>query len=446
MWSDNETTTDLLGFAPYAQVAADLVCNAELLPLTVGIFGDWGSGKSSLMNLIEQAVVADSVVVVKFQPWLHKDYDDVKGALMVAILDALEARRGKLVIAKDAAVAGATQILQKLAKRVDWLRVVGFLGKTGAGALMTVAGHPMGMLSVIGGISDLGHSVKDAQREQHVNEEGSFLKAGEQTIDVHLRNDEPIERGISSFRNDFSDLIEKLKLSALVVLVDDIDRCLPPTIVDVLEAIRLFFAVPKTAFVIGADERIIRHALATKYPEAPELATDLGREYLEKIIQIPVSVPKLSAGDVQAYMHLLVLQLHLASKNAATFEQLRVKAAEHRGRRDLASAMNYGIAKPFIEGRYPELHSDLAVISEIAPVLAQFLNGKPREAKRFLNILYLRRALAAKIHVHIEFDVLAKMTVLEYFDTDVYRRLYSLQQETWDPLESTCRHASLSIL
>jgi hypothetical protein len=416
MWSDNEASIDLLGFAPYAKTVADLVRDESLLPLTVGIFGDWGSGKSSLMMQVQDAVKAEDVAVVTFQPWLHKDYDDVKSALMVAILDALDARKSGLEKAKDATVDAAKKGLQSLAKRIDWLRAIGYLGRAGAGVMSTLAGNPLGVLGVIGTVSDAGDALA----------KGEFIK--EEAGSKISFTDAPVERGISEFRKDFADLIVTLKLKALIVLVDDIDRCLPATIIDVLEAIRLFFAVPKTAFVIGADERIIRHALSTKYPEAPELQIDLGRDYLEKIIQVPVAVPKLTSSDVQGYLHLLVLQLHLASTDASTFKAICEKALEARKTTGAAVTMNYGIAQPFIKNN-AELDHDLAAIGKIAPVLARFLNGRPRQAKRFLNTLYLRRSLAKQIGITVDFAVLAKLTVAEYFDPGLYRKLYETRDK-----------------
>lgn len=418
MWPDNESALDLLGFEPYAQVIADALRNDELFPLTVGVFGDWGSGKSSFMSLIADAVRGDdNTVIVQFQPWLHKDYDDVKGALMVSILDALESRRSAFDQVEKAVADAAIPLIRKLAKRVDWLRLIGFLTKLGVSAALTHSGNPAGPFGFIGALGDAGKLKTEETPDLIKPDDGS-------SVDIAT---EPIERSISEIRSQFAKLISSLKIEKLVVFVDDIDRCLPPTIVDVLEAIRLFFAVERTAFVVGADERIIRHALSCSYPEAPELQTDLGREYLEKILQVPVRVPALSASEIEAYIHLLVIQMHVAKDDPALFAEIRKKALEYRGQPEATIQMNYGIAKPFIDGRFPELHKDLAVVGEVAPVLGRLLGGTPREVKRFLNALYLRRRLAHNLRLDIRFDVLAKMMVLEYFDEDVFRKLFQLR-------------------
>jgi hypothetical protein len=92
VWPDNETDVDLLGF----DVLVVALTDERLLPLTVGVLGGWGSGKSSLLKQAyrELAVGGDSspYVCVEFSPWKYEDYEDVKAALMCSVLDACETR------------------------------------------------------------------------------------------------------------------------------------------------------------------------------------------------------------------------------------------------------------------------------------------------------------------------------------------------------------------
>ena len=59
MWSDNETTKDLLGFKVHADLIRSVVANPEVLPITIGVFGDWGGGKTSIMKIIERDLNPD---------------------------------------------------------------------------------------------------------------------------------------------------------------------------------------------------------------------------------------------------------------------------------------------------------------------------------------------------------------------------------------------------
>lgn len=405
VWADNEASIDLLQFGPIAELVQDLLCSEPLLPLTVGIFGDWGSGKTTLMKMCANLLrTNNNVVVVEFQPWLHKDYDDVRSALMVAIVDALESRRSLSSKAAKAISAHGGKLLRSFAKRIDWLRAISFLTKTGVGVGMALSGHPAGVFSIIGGLQDAGVMGGDESADK------GLLKKEEFSVEINQPG-EPLERGISEFRSEFASLIDEFGLDSLVVIVDDLDRCLPDTIVDVLEAIRLFFAVPKTSFLIGADERIIRHALSTRYPEAPEYAADLGRDYLEKIIQVPVHLPPLAPPDIETYILLLVISLHVQHTDAR-FSDLLKKIPQLRA---AGAPLTVGIANEILGTQDTKLAEDLTVMAGVAPVLAALLAGKPREVKRFLNELYLRRRLAELRGLTIRFDILAKISVAEYF-------------------------------
>jgi predicted KAP-like P-loop ATPase len=84
-----------------------------------------------------------------------------------------------------------------------------------------------------------------------------------------------------------------------VVLVDDLDRCLPKTAVQTLEAIRLFVSSKRTVFVVGADEAMIEYAVRRHFPDVPEttLPRDYARNYLEKLIQVPFRLPALGEAE-----------------------------------------------------------------------------------------------------------------------------------------------------
>jgi predicted KAP-like P-loop ATPase len=116
MWSDNETTTDLIGFKVHADLIRSVVTDAALLPVVMGVFGDWGGGKSSIMKMLEKDLNSDEheqVVCLYFNGWMFEGYEDAKTALLTSILIQLgeHKRFGPLVKAR---VVG-------LLKRIKWM-------------------------------------------------------------------------------------------------------------------------------------------------------------------------------------------------------------------------------------------------------------------------------------------------------------------------------------
>ncbi len=437
LWADNETTIDLLGFTPWVETVAELVTSSDMLPVTVGIFSDWGGGKSSLMGMLRESLIdKDGIVTIEFQPWLHRSYDDVRGALMVAIVDALAARVSTLERASKVVSAVAKSSLMTFARRVDWLRFMKF-GFKAVGALGTMFHTPPIAIALgAGAVSDLPHLLSDPE---HVDDANDGAEDGRtkglfkpQKGEIVVQNAAPpVERAISEFRDEFKALLKHLNVTSLVVLVDDLDRCSPTTILDTLEAIKLFFAVPRTAFVIGADERIIRHALEKRYPETGPLATTLGREYLEKIIQVPIRIPPLTPAELETYMKLLVLERHIGRQpDVSNFGKLRALTLQRIRSGFAADALNYSLVEETLNVVPRELGADIALVEQVAPVLAPQLKGNPRQAKRFLNLVFLRGRLAKGLGIASDMPVLAKLAALEYFDEDAFATIASWNSES----------------
>ena len=120
MWPDNETELDFLNFSSVADSVAEIVVQARGRPISIGVSGAWGAGKSSLIKLTQAALGARSreeggreFVFVEFNAWLYQGYDDARAALMDVIATKLEEEAE----AREKAVDKATALL----KRVNWL-------------------------------------------------------------------------------------------------------------------------------------------------------------------------------------------------------------------------------------------------------------------------------------------------------------------------------------
>lgn len=396
MWADNETTIDLLGFDYLVDSLEVLLTEPRLLPVTIGVAGDWGSGKTSLLYMAGDRLKEDpGFSSVHFSPWRHEGYEDVKASLMEAVISTLRER-----VEKDEALAkkvGGT--LRRLAHKVGLLKV--------APAALTIA-------------AQTGHMPPEAAAAA-----ATMLGTLAPVIEQQDEESVPIT-SIGDFRREFEELMSGLtELKALVVLVDDLDRCLPPTVIATFEAIRLFLHAPKTAFVIAAHPLIIESAIDERYETAGERESSLGRDYLEKILQVTVTVPALSDPEVETFINLLFAELHLAGDD---LRNIRVEAHQRRENDQLSVAMNHGIAKDVLAKVPPNLAADFELANRIAPVLSGGLRGNPRQVKRFLNTFILRQRTAAKRKADLDAAILAKLMVLE-LDLVDFKRVFNWQLE-----------------
>jgi predicted KAP-like P-loop ATPase len=316
IWSDNETDLDLLGFRVHADLIRSVVIDRAVLPVVLGIFADWGGGKSSIMRMLQKDLDADEhgkTVCLYFNGWMFEGYEDAKTALLSSILIELGEHKRFGPAVKDRVVG--------LLKRVRWMEVaklgVKHVGVPLAAAILT--GGLAGAATAVGALAT-GAMAKAAEEPP---KGGAAKEQWSDLIDADPAKPDVLE--IRKFREDFADMLAKSDIESLVILIDDLDRCLPERIIETLEAIKLFVAVPKTAFVLGADPRIVRHAIATRYVKrqlgedgqaSGDEQYDLVQDYLEKLIQVPYHLPRLSPSEIESYMNLLACQHGLAPANA----------------------------------------------------------------------------------------------------------------------------------
>jgi hypothetical protein len=422
MWSDNDTAEDLIGFRIHAELLRDVVCDDTILPVTIGVFGDWGSGKSSIMKMLQAELAKnEEVAVIYFDAWLFEGYDDAKSALISSIL--------KQLVSNERFPAELKEKASKLVESVNWMRLLK-MGWDNV-ALPAVLAYATGGATAVPSVIKLllGNLDKGSLKSEDVEK---LLKESANTEITEVKD----------FREKFAELLAASKFKSLVVLIDDLDRCSPDRIVENLEAIRLFLNVDKTAFVIGADPRIIRHGIAVRYHQtldaartspgfdgnSVDAAEQLVRDYVEKLIQIPYHLPRLSPAEIETYLSLLFAKRDLSHDDftvcLAECETLR---ASNRfgpfGLSDIQQAMK---DKPLPDS----LKAALSFTAGAAHLITENLKGNPRQVKRFLNAFVLRRKLAevAKMDAMRD-DVLLKLMLLEYSNETRFRELARWHEE-----------------
>lgn len=409
---DHETAVDFLNYEAVSKTVVELLNDNRQHALTIGIHGDWGAGKSSVLKMVELEMASDKkVACLWFNGWAFQGFDDAKTVLIQVIIRELCEQRSRYGKVKE--------ISKGLLKRVDWLK----LARHGGGLAFTLATglpSPDQISTVLGSLQNLAGSVKSMSPtdiESKLTEAASFLKPAEE----HSVPDQ-----IHHFREEFAKLLEEAEIDQLVVLIDDLDRCLPATAIDTLEAIRLFLFVPKTAFVIGADEGMIEYAVRQHFPNLPLASggVPFTRNYLEKLIQVPFRIPALGVQESRAYVTLLLVQA-LVGEGHSGFKTLLAKTRESLNQPWLGGGISQSDVRAVDTARRDELGAAYVVAQQIGPILAEGTKGNPRQVKRFLNSLFVRLTIAKArgFGESVNQAVLAKLMLAERFQQDFYDHL-----------------------
>lgn len=401
LWSDEPSKIDFLAARAIAETISDAVLDDNLDPLAIGLSGPWGSGKTTVLELIKLDLDNRSdegdgktILTVRTDPWRYDPSVGAKESLIAEVLDALTA---ELESKPETKTGQAIKLVKRLARRVDWAKAVKLAAKTS-------------LALQIPSIDDLTDLIREPSEDEAADGE---------------------PRGLAGFRTEFEDLMssDELKyIRRVAVLVDDLDRCLVDTVVETLEAIRLFLSVKGMAFVIAADEERVAEAIRAKLPEwtmpeerpggkdalPPEPPSKL---YLHKIVQTTVPLPALGAFDTESYVLLLQLQNRVDSQ--MTDEQLQAVIDECAKLRGVGALDGLKTPTGF------DIQQELAFAHRLTTILYEKFMGNPRRIKRFLNDLNIRRSIAARRGINLDLDVVAKLMVLEVLLPDQFQEVLS---------------------
>lgn len=385
LFLDEPTDVDLLSFDAVAGTVVDALLDPRLDPIALGLSGSWGSGKTSVLRIIAKQLKPKhgepvSRLVIETDPWRYDPQLGIKESLIGEILTAIEE-----ALPEEGVGAQSKALAKRLMKRIDWTKAM----KLAAQSAVTVT------LPSLDSVLSLVKPKEDGDEN----------------------SPEPITDMVQ-FRAEFRALLESEGMETIknvVVLVDDLDRCLPETVVETLETIRLFLSVPKMSFVIAADEERVADAIATRYPAAPE--TKPGEEtpaqlYLHKIVQTSVPVPALSDFDTEAY--LVLLQIRALVEPAEYAQIVSDVSVARRG------AIALETVASLQKDEFLEQRNNAA---RIRPIVHEKTKGNPRRIKRFLNDLSVRLSIAARRGITLDAATIAKLMVLEQYFPDEFKEV-----------------------
>lgn len=411
--TDNETKVDLLNNEAIAASIIGLLRAKPDHPMTIGVHGDWGAGKSSVLEMIEAGFAdEDDVLCLKFNGWRFQGFEDAKIALIEGIVTGL--------VEKRPALNKAAAAVKDVFRRIDWLKVA---KRAGGLAMTAFTGIPtpeqigaiVGSLEAV--VADPAKLATKENISTVIDEVKAVLKPSE------AKN---VPEEVEAFRKAFDRLLKDAGVKQLVVLIDDLDRCLPDTAIETLEAIRLFVFTARTAFVVAADEAMIEYAVRKHFPDLPESTgpRDYARNYLEKLIQVPFRIPALGETETRIYVTLLLAGAEIGEEDA-DYAKLIAVAREKLKRPWTSGGLDAAAVKTALGKQAEKANNALALSDQIGPILASGTRGNPRQIKRFLNTLLLRErtATARGFGDDIKLPVLAKLMLAERFIPRLFEQI-----------------------
>lgn len=418
MWLDNASDIDILFYKPYADIVTEIAEDDEYKPLTIGIFGEWGAGKSTLLNLVRQNIESQpqdkKTICIDINAWAFEGYEDAKIAVMQALLQKLEESAPNQVKSK----------FKDLLKRVDVfklaMKTVGTAAPIIAGLTL---GNPLPIMFSFNNIETIGDDIKKAT-EAIQSFHDNYIAKG--------TDEQSVVNSIRVFRSEFEKALDDKEIGNVIVLIDDLDRCQPDRIIETLEAIKLFLSVRKTVFIIAADDKVIQYAIKKKYPPIEGTGVSFEKEYIEKIIQLPITIPQLSSKDVENYLLLLVVQQYLKKDEFKKFLEIIWKEKFLVNATPISTSKIHELLSTNQVSMGKDFNDTLEVVDSIKGIISRNLKGNPRQAKRFLNTYVTKKKLASfyfgEGEEKADNQILALLLVLYKLSPDRFRQLNEWNQ------------------
>lgn len=219
-------------------------------PMTIAIQGDWGSGKSTALNFVKSSL-GSSVAVIEFNTWLYSQFN----------------------LGESLVFSMAHEILQPIARGSSaGKKMLGILAAMSTGAMkggLNLLGTHTGTTTLINAITE---SLKNAT----------------------YSNDAPnVIADMKGMRQLFAQSVEEYcqnnDCDRVAILIDDLDRVEPERAIEILEGLKLFFEVPKCVFVLALDFDVVMRGVRKRY--GSQFEDKKARQYFDKIIQVPFSMP-----------------------------------------------------------------------------------------------------------------------------------------------------------
>jgi hypothetical protein len=309
--------------------------------LTMGftiVYGEWGSGKTSFLQMVDKILKENDVYPVWFNAWKYDQEDNLWSALIQTILDQTRVSgkwyrriwvKLKIWLNNIDVSAGSIQVVKSLVLILLRILLLAFSAVVVFGWASTEIQASLNQLfanwfsnypAFLAFLQSRIVQAIAAFIAFMATKPHDFVKLFEPRLRIDFskfRRKSSYRAHIAfldKFREEFKGIIKLAGGSKpVVVIIDDLDRCLPEKAIQVLEAIKLFLDVEGCIFLLAVDRDILEKAIAVKYKDMlaiaksvdakpNQLAALLGENYFEKIVQLPITLPPLSISQINDFV------------------------------------------------------------------------------------------------------------------------------------------------
>jgi Cdc6-like AAA superfamily ATPase len=261
----------VLDFPQYSKVFSDIIINSPP-KFSIGIFGDWGTGKTTLMQMIrshlKESKHKDKILTVWFDPW---KYEKDQFLALIPLLKLIETE------------------IENNKNTNSWNKIKEGVENT-LTSFIESSKFNIGLLSLGSAEVDLDRFKKSLTAGGSVDIEGNTRRYYSHPTE-HLRN---------ALKNEIRNK------TRIVVFIDDLDRCTPEKSMEVLESIKSFFDLEGIVYVIGMNVTSIDNIIKSKYGKESEIQ---GVEYMDKIVQLPFRIPDWTNQDISTLIDTIAKDL-----------------------------------------------------------------------------------------------------------------------------------------
>jgi predicted KAP-like P-loop ATPase len=273
----DEPAKDASDFRNYSERLSQIIVKS-IPQFTVGIFGGWGTGKTTMMQMIKEEIdknYSDVATTIWFDSWRYEreEYSLMIPLLRTIILTLHNVIDQTIDDKKKKILRKVTSGFVKMIKAVARGTGINFGGEIDTGIAKVSAGLSLDFEKILDEYED---SSGEPEKRVYINQK---------KIIFHKHTSDYLREELDNIKNKHR----------LIIFIDDLDRCTPDRALEILESIKTFFDIEGIIYVIGMDPATIDTIILSKYGENSKIN---GLHYLQKIVQLPFQIPLWSDNDL----------------------------------------------------------------------------------------------------------------------------------------------------